>query len=101
MGSLDIGSIHFNLDLLGWIIIGALAGLIAGNMQRGRGFGCLGNIVLGIVGAYVGGWIFAQLGVSQNLGLIGSLIVATIGAAIVLFVADLMFGNSKGGPRRY
>ncbi len=101
MGSLDIGSIHFNLDLLGWIIIGALAGLIAGNMQRGRGFGCLGNIVLGIVGAYVGGWIFAQLGVSQNLGWIGSLIVATIGAAIVLFVADLMFGTSKNRPRRY
>lgn len=101
MGSLDIGSIHFNLDLLGWIIIGALAGLIAGNMQRGRGFGCLGNIVLGIVGAYVGGWIFAQLGVSQNLGLIGSLIVATIGAAIVLFIADLMFGPGKGRPRRY
>jgi uncharacterized membrane protein YeaQ/YmgE (transglycosylase-associated protein family) len=101
MGSLNIGSINFNLDLLGWIIIGALAGLIAGNLQRGRGFGCLGNIILGIVGAYVGGWLFSQLGVRENLGWIGSLVVATIGAAIVLFIADLMFGTTKRGPRRY
>lgn len=101
MPDYTIAGVTFNLGLIGWLIIGGLAGLIAGNLQRGRGFGCIGNIIIGIVGAYIGGWLFAQLGIRETFGVCGSLIVATIGAVILLFVADLLFPGPKRGPRRY
>jgi uncharacterized membrane protein YeaQ/YmgE (transglycosylase-associated protein family) len=101
MPDYTFAGITFNLGLIGWLIVGALAGLIAGNLQRGRGFGCIGNIIVGIVGAYIGGWLFSYLGVHETLGVCGSLIVSTIGAVILLFVADLLFPRNRRGPRRY
>jgi len=93
------GGIRLDGSWLGWLIVGALAGWIAGNLYRGRGYGCLGNTVLGIVGAIVGGWLFRQLGIGGNLfNGIGSIIVATVGAFVVIFIADL-FGGSKGRGR--
>ena len=75
-----------------WLIIGGIAGWIAGKVMRGGGFGILGNIVVGIVGAVIGGFLFSLLGLSSN-GLIGSLVVATIGAIILLWiVANFPFG---------
>ena len=69
-----------------WLIIGALAGWLAGTLLKGGGFGLVGDIVVGIVGAFIGGWLSSLLGISIGSGLIASFIKATIGAAILLFI---------------
>ena len=77
---------------MGWlwfIIIGAVAGWLAGNIMRGGGFGLLMNIVVGVVGALVGGWVFDLLGIGTGDGLIGSLITALVGAILLLWVISL------------
>ena len=77
------------MSLLYFIIIGAVAGWLAGQIMKGGGFGLLVNIILGIIGGAVGGWLFGQLGISAGGGLTGSLITATVGAVAVLFVAGV------------
>ncbi|MGH1436875.1 MAG: GlsB/YeaQ/YmgE family stress response membrane protein [Lewinella sp.] len=77
------------MSLLYFILIGAVAGWLAGQIMKGGGFGLLVNIILGIIGGAVGGWLFGQLGISAGGGLSGSLITATVGAVAVLFVAGL------------
>lgn len=69
-----------------WLVIGAVAGWLAGNIVKGYGFGLVGNIVVGIVGALVGGFVFGAIGVVNTLGLVGTLIGATAGAVLLLFV---------------
>jgi uncharacterized membrane protein YeaQ/YmgE (transglycosylase-associated protein family) len=69
-----------------WLIIGALAGWLAGTLLKGGGFGLIGDIIVGIVGAVIGGWLSGLLGISIGSGLIASFITATIGAAILLFI---------------
>lgn len=77
------------MSLLYFILIGAIAGWLAGQIMKGGGFGLLINIILGIVGGAVGGWLFGELGISAGGGLVGSLVTATIGAVVVLFIASL------------
>ncbi len=76
-------------SLLIFLAIGAAAGWLAGTLMKGGGFGLLGNIVVGVIGAFIGGFVFSFLGISAN-GLIGSLITAVAGAAILLFVVGLI-----------
>lgn len=73
------------MDLLIFLLIGAVAGWAAGKLTKGKGFGLLGNIVVGVIGAVVGGFVFSLLGLSAE-GSIGSFIVATAGAVILLSV---------------
>ena len=75
------------MDILWFLIIGGIAGWIAGEMVRGHGFGVLGNVVVGIVGAVVGGLLFDFLGVG-TYGLLGSLTMAVIGAVVLLFIIN-------------
>jgi uncharacterized membrane protein YeaQ/YmgE (transglycosylase-associated protein family) len=75
-----------------WIVVGLLAGWLAGKITRGHGFGCLIDIILGLVGAVVGGWIFTRLGISA-LGFLGSLAAATVGAVLLVAVARLFAGD--------
>ncbi len=82
------------LDIILWIVIGAVAGWIAGELMRGRGFGIVGNIIVGIVGAIIGGLIFDALDFAPGLGIIGSLIMSLIGAIILLFIIG-MFSRSR------
>jgi len=77
-------------SILGWIIIGGLAGWIAGELMRGHGFGFLGNVITGILGAVIGGWLFNSLGVATSYGFIGSLFTATVGAIVLLFITGLL-----------
>jgi len=77
---------------IGWIVIGLLAGWIAGHLSRGRGFGCLVDIILGLIGSVLGGWIFTRLGIAA-FGFWGSLAAATVGAVILVSVARI-FGGS-------
>ena len=73
--------------MLGAIIIGILAGWLAGKLMRGSGYGILGDLVLGLIGGVVGGWLFSALNVPGPNGAIGALVVATIGAVILVFIA--------------
>jgi len=76
-------------NLLIFLIIGALAGWLAGVVMKGRGFGLLGNIVVGIVGAFLGGWLLPMLGVAFG-GSVGLFITAFLGAVILLFLVSLI-----------
>jgi len=76
-------------ELIIFLAIGAVAGWLAGNLMKGGGFGLLGNIVVGIVGAVLGGFVFGLLGISAT-GLIGSIVTATAGAALLLFIVDVV-----------
>jgi uncharacterized membrane protein YeaQ/YmgE (transglycosylase-associated protein family) len=77
-------------SLLVFLIIGAIAGWLAGQIVKGYGFGLLGNIVVGIVGAFIAGLIFPRLGISFGSGIIDSIIWATLGAVILLFLIRLV-----------
>jgi uncharacterized membrane protein YeaQ/YmgE (transglycosylase-associated protein family) len=78
--------------LISWILIGLIAGWLAGKIARGRGFGCITDIVLGLVGSLLGGWIFTKLGIFGG-GFLFSLAAATLGAVILVSIAHL-FGSS-------
>ena len=93
------------MAFIGWIIVGLIAGGVASAIMGRRDLGCLGNIVLGLLGAVVGGllmnWLntgrFALPDVGQvmDLGFCSSILVATIGAVVVLFVARLLSGSGR------
>ena len=73
--------------LIGSIVLGILAGYIAGRIMKGGGIGCLWNLVLGIVGSFVGGFLFGLLQIAEPAGFIGQLVMAVIGAVVVLWLA--------------
>ncbi len=73
---------------LGSILIGIVAGFLAGKLMKGGGFGCLLNLVLGVVGGFVGGLLFDCLGIKWDNGWIGQLGTAVVGAVLVLWVAS-------------
>ena len=77
-------------SLLVFIIIGAVAGWLAGLIVKGYGFGLLGNIVVGIVGAFIAGWLFPALGVSLGSGIVAAIVHAVIGAVILLVLIRLV-----------
>ena len=76
----------------GWLLIGLIAGWLAGKIARGRGFGCITDIVLGLIGSFLGGWVFTKLGIWGG-GFLYSLAAATLGAVILVSIAHF-FGSS-------
>lgn len=70
--------------LLIWLLVGAVAGWLAGMIVKGGGFGLLGDIIVGIIGAFVGGWLLTRLGVTIGTGLVSVIATATIGAVALL-----------------
>ncbi len=79
------------MGLVGWIVIGLIAGWVAGRFMKGSGYGLFGDLGLGIVGAIVGGWVFETVAPSaEPTGVIGTLIVATLGAIGIIAVARLI-----------
>jgi uncharacterized membrane protein YeaQ/YmgE (transglycosylase-associated protein family) len=78
-------------SLIIWLVIGAIAGWLAGQIMGGGGFGLIGNIIVGIIGAAVAGWLFPYLGFNLvGNAMIGAIINALIGSIIVLFVVSLL-----------
>ena len=71
-------------SLLVFLVIGGIAGWLAGLLVKGFGFGLLGNIVVGIVGAFIAGWLFPTLGFSLGSGIVAAILHATIGAVVLL-----------------
>ena len=88
---------YFTMETLpGWaylLIFGGIVGWIAGLLMKGGGYGIIGNIVLGIVGSLVGGYLFDVLGISAGSGWLGQLIKGVIGAVVVIFIAGLFKGR--------
>jgi uncharacterized membrane protein YeaQ/YmgE (transglycosylase-associated protein family) len=79
--------------LIAWLVVGLIAGWLAGQFMRGGGYGLVGDIVLGIVGAFVGGFLFSFFVPGASVGLIGSIIVAFIGAVILIALARALTGS--------
>ena len=77
-----------------WIFIGLVAGWLAGKIARGRGFGCIADIVLGVIGSFIGGWVFVKLGIFGG-GFWYSLAAATLGAVILVSIAHLFTGGGR------
>lgn len=77
------------MDLIGFLLIGLIAGWIATNFMRGSGMGLVGNLVIGVIGAFVGGFLFRLMGFAA-VGLIGHLITATVGAIALLYVVRVL-----------
>ncbi len=84
-------------SLLIILIVGLIAGWLAGEIVTGSGFGLIGDIAIGIVGAFIGSWLLPQLGIHLGHGIVAAIIVATIGAVLVLFIVGLI---RRGYPRR-
>ncbi len=79
---------------LAWIVVGLIAGAVAARVVTGRGFGCLADIIVGIVGALIGGWLLGALfDMNGTVGFIGSIVVAFIGAALLLSLLKLLSGG--------
>ncbi len=77
------------MDLIGFLLIGLIAGWIATNFMRGSGMGLVGNLVIGVIGAFVGGFLFRLVGFTA-VGLIGQLITATLGAIVLLYAVQVL-----------
>ncbi len=76
--------------LIVFLIVGAIAGWLAGLIVKGYGFGLIGNIVVGIVGAFIAGWLLPALGISLGTGIVASIINAVIGAVILLLLVRVI-----------
>jgi uncharacterized membrane protein YeaQ/YmgE (transglycosylase-associated protein family) len=77
-------------SLLVILLIGAIAGWLAGQIVQGTGFGLLGDIIIGIVGAFIASWLFPQLGFHLGAGIVAEIIAATIGAVLLLVIMRLV-----------
>jgi len=73
-----------------WIVVGLIAGWLAGLVMKGGGYGIIVDILLGIVGGWLGGWLFGRLGIWPAGGMLGSIIVAFVGAVILVAITRLM-----------
>ena len=78
------------MEFVWFLLVGLIAGWLAGMLVKGGGFGVVGDMVVGVLGALIGGFLFSTFGVSTGGGLIGSIIVATIGAIVLIFILRLI-----------
>jgi len=76
--------------ILIWILVGAVAGWLAGIVVRGFGFGLIGNIIVGIIGAFLGGWLFGVMGIAIGAGIINTIFTAFIGAVVLLLIVRVI-----------
>jgi uncharacterized membrane protein YeaQ/YmgE (transglycosylase-associated protein family) len=91
---MHIYALYIPQSVIAWVIIGLIVGWLAGKVSRGRGFGCIANILIGLVGAVLGGWIFMKLGILSG-GMIYSIAAATLGAVILVTIARLFSGGGE------
>jgi len=77
------------MEFVWFILIGLVAGWLAGVIMKGGGYGVVGDIVVGVIGALIGGWLFTRMG-GASVGLLGAIVVATIGAIILIFLLRLV-----------
>lgn len=80
--------------ILAWLVVGLVAGFLAGRVMKGGGYGLVGDLIMGVVGAFVGGFLANLLGLSGSMGIIGSIIVAFIGACVFIAIVRALPGRS-------
>jgi uncharacterized membrane protein YeaQ/YmgE (transglycosylase-associated protein family) len=90
----DILSVYVPQSVFAWIVIGLIAGWLAGKVSRGRGFGCIANILIGMIGAVIGGWIFTKLNIRGG-GMFYSMAAATVGAVLLVAIARVFSGGGE------
>jgi uncharacterized membrane protein YeaQ/YmgE (transglycosylase-associated protein family) len=97
LATLMLAAVTLNLsDVLWWLVVGLIAGFLASRVMRGGGYGLIGDIVVGLIGAFIGGWLAGFLGIG-SFGLIGTIVVAFIGACILLAILHAVTrGSSRG-----
>src|ERR1700737_862253 len=83
------------------LFVGLVAGWLAGQIVRGTGFGIIGDIIVGILGAFIGTWLLPQLGIHLGTGLISAIVNATIGAVLLLLIVRLVRGGGWGWQRSW
>jgi uncharacterized membrane protein YeaQ/YmgE (transglycosylase-associated protein family) len=88
------------MSIIAWIVLGLVAGWLAGMIMRGGGYGIIGDIVLGVIGALIGGWITGLVtGQDVTLGFnLPSLLIAVLGAVVLIGISRLLTGRRVGGP---
>jgi uncharacterized membrane protein YeaQ/YmgE (transglycosylase-associated protein family) len=86
--------VEWQHGILYWILIGLIAGWLAGKIARGAGYGCVTDVILGLVGSVLGGWLFMRLGILGG-GTLYSLAAATVGAVILVTIVHLFAGSSR------
>lgn len=104
LAALIVADINLSLpNVLWWLVVGLIAGFLASRVMRGGGYGIVGDIVVGLIGAFIGGWLAGLLGLG-SFGLIGTIVVAFIGACILLAILHAVSrggaGRSRGWGRR-
>jgi len=90
-----------NESLLVILLVGIIAGWLAGQIMQGTGFGLIGDLIVGLVGAFIGDWLLPRLGIHLGTGLIALIINALIGAIILLLLLRLIVGRPGWGYRRW
>ena len=83
------------MGIIAALIIGAIAGWLAGQIVRGAGFGLIGDILIGIVGAFIASWLLPRLGIALGAGLLRAILNATIGAVVLLLIVRLVRGGGR------
>ena len=78
------------MGLLAWIVVGLIAGWLAGLLMKGGGYGIVADIVLGILGGIVGGWLFGILGIWPGGGFVGSILIAFVGAVVLIAITRVL-----------
>jgi uncharacterized membrane protein YeaQ/YmgE (transglycosylase-associated protein family) len=100
MLKLEIGKMHMSSEsLLVILLVGLVAGWLAGQIVRGTGFGLIGDLLIGIVGAFIGDWLLPQLSIHVGIGIVAAIVNATIGALLLLLIMRLVRGGRafRGG----
>src|SRR5437763_13804503 len=88
-----------NQSLLVILLVGIVAGWLAGKIVRGTGFGLLGDLLVGIVGAFIGSWFLPRMGIHLGTGVVSAIVNATLGAILLLLVVRLLGGVGGSGRR--
>jgi len=92
----QVFGIAIDRGFVSWVLLGLVAGWLAGKIARGRGYGCLTDILLGLIGSVLGGWIFRKLEIGAGAGgFLYSLAAATVGAVVLVVVVHLLTGSRE------
>jgi uncharacterized membrane protein YeaQ/YmgE (transglycosylase-associated protein family) len=91
---MHVYSVYVPQSVIAWLLIGLIAGWLAGKVSRGQGFGCIADIFIGLIGALLGGWIFTKLGILGG-GFIYSIAAATIGAIVLVAIREVVCGRPR------
>lgn len=98
--TIDVGTVLQPGNIISWLLVGLIAGAIAGYIVRGRGFGCIGDIIVGLIGSFIGSVLASALDITGTFRFCGSIFISIIGAVILVAVLEFLTGGFSRGRRR-